>query len=156
MFCSKCGEKLGDDVVFCPKCGTKIANDANNSNQSTEYQSAPVQKKLKHLMILSIIGFAISLIGVVGTVINNFEIVFGIGMTYYIFIIIYAIVLLVISNKFKLKTIKVMAIIDLVYSSCVFFVLLMEDGMIVVFTCMIYTAVLSLVSFLQSLEKNDT
>lgn len=37
MFCSKCGNKIADDIKFCPNCGNFVSmneNDLNSQNQN--------------------------------------------------------------------------------------------------------------------------
>ena len=43
-YCSKCGEKLEENVTFCSKCGAKIKEDRESYNGTT-LASSMVEKK---------------------------------------------------------------------------------------------------------------
>ncbi len=34
MFCTKCGNELGEGMAFCSKCGTKVGEQENNVNET--------------------------------------------------------------------------------------------------------------------------
>ena len=167
MFCSKCGEQLGEDVVFCPKCGTKsvtggTTDNRQNSNQSIDQLSIgqiPKQKRLKPLMVLSIIGFVIFPLGFASFFgIENNDDVYAIVFTYFGFALAHAIVALVMAIKFRLKATKVMAIIGLAWYSlgAITIISTMEYEPALAWTIMGmgYAIALSIVSFVQAKKKN--
>jgi len=162
MFCSKCGEKLDESVSFCPKCGAKIVNGASNGNQSIEQSSVnqvSIQKNTKPITVLSIMGFVFFLLGIIVFFgIKDYDLSFGFCLIYFAFAFTYAIIALVLANKFKFKATKVMAIIGLVWYTIggfAFFAMMgNNDGLEPIMIYLLYTLAFSIVSFVQSKEKN--
>ena len=51
-YCSKCGEKLEENVTFCSKCGAKIKEDRESYNGTT-LASSMVEKKKQQLRFIN-------------------------------------------------------------------------------------------------------
>jgi hypothetical protein len=158
MFCSKCGEKLGESVSFCLKCGAKVVNDASNSNQSISQpldNQVSIQKNAKPITILAIISFLFSLICIINLFgENNGKVI--LALTYFVFAIIHAIIVLVLANKFNLKATKVMSIIGIVLCTVGFMIVKTDEDMVEgAVTFILYLIAFSIVSFVQSISERN-
>ncbi|GHU97697.1 hypothetical protein FACS189483_04440 [Spirochaetia bacterium] len=173
MFCSNCGEKLEEGISFCPKCGAKIDGDILKQIQAVSQpaQSAvPIQtvseppktKKLTALRVLSIIGFVwfpLSMFSYYGNI--TYDQVSSFTLIIFGYAIAHAIVALVQGNKHKIKVIKVMAVLGMIWyvlSAIFIFSFIYEDweasqGWAVL--GLAYAIAFSIVTFVQSVKKTN-
>ncbi len=63
-YCTKCGEKVADDVIFCVKCGQKVgaANANQPENPAVQSTTAGNNKKIVKFLIAMVIIFVLFLI----------------------------------------------------------------------------------------------
>lgn len=60
-YCSKCGEKLMENVEFCPKCGNKVNDLGNDYDQNTymdntkSYKGTITRREIAISLILSLV-----------------------------------------------------------------------------------------------------
>lgn len=45
-YCSKCGEKINNNIKYCPNCGNKIGQDNNESEYHETYSIEPPKSKI--------------------------------------------------------------------------------------------------------------
>lgn len=62
MFCSKCGEKIGEEVKFCPKCGHPAGRNNVKENGNTIQQGERAVKKSSTYFVLGVIVIGVILL----------------------------------------------------------------------------------------------
>ena len=79
IFCSKCGNKLDEDVKFCPVCGEPTGRGEESHQESSVYGTGnygmpapepPRKPKKKGILVLGIAAgcLAVVLVGVIGMI----------------------------------------------------------------------------------------
>lgn len=56
-FCSKCGNKLENEVKFCPNCGTQTDNSVTNAKKEIIPPQQPVSSKKTSILKIGCLGF---------------------------------------------------------------------------------------------------
>lgn len=70
MFCKHCGRQIADDANVCAYCGRSV----NEATTSYIYlQPTPEQPKSGGVSVLSIIGFILSITGIIVNILANSE-----------------------------------------------------------------------------------
>ena len=160
MFCSNCGEKLSDGTVFCSKCGFKVGGGISETNDETQSNQPANQPRLiteiskpagtKALWVLSLIGFFLFPLGIVGM---SYALLNNMAMFYMGFAAIHAVVAFVQGRKNKNWTITIMTVISIVLFLIYFFV--NKDTKIMMYAMyLMYALVLSIVTFIFSRKKS--
>ena len=72
IFCTECGAELEDTMQFCSKCGNKLGDDNNNNNISSS-------KSYKNHII---IGYILAILGTILPGLAIFGAVVGIYLVY--------------------------------------------------------------------------
>lgn len=76
MFCSNCGQSMGDDVKFCPNCGASRSGEAQKNVQPIPSPVTPSPYHAAQLVTPSVSGMAIAgficsfFIGIVGLILS--------------------------------------------------------------------------------------
>jgi len=188
MFCAYCGKEIEDTVSFCPKCGTKVADGTSSiSNQTVPIsesqpdiqmtQVMPTTRTMNAAEVLSIIGFIwFSLWTIIfPSIISPIIIIIigdlpdderwaqhgGAGIFIAGYALAHAIVALVQANKHKIKPIKTMAILSIVWSGIAFLIIGGSSSTytweaaqgLPVYGLGIYALAFSIVTFVQSRKK---
>ena len=71
MYCSRCGNKLDDNIKYCPKCGTKILERPTNSKKFKPSPVMIIVIAINIILLLLNIWFSISSIGMKDYIVSS-------------------------------------------------------------------------------------